>query len=359
MSAKPYYLSTLIFLPFSTYIHASNQLYSLICVDQEILSASPTTTVEQLRKKCAKTKDVMISVDKANTTPNVLSTETETAQEPEQKESLLLSRIQRERIAARNRSSLTPHKRNYILPVTYTSNINEEPYIDLVPDNIDGLSLENVEAKFQISLKTLLLDNIFINNDTLHFSFTGVSYWQIYNKDISSPFRETNYEPEIFWSAPISWRPFDVDATALVLGFNHQSNGQTGTLSRSWNRLYANFIWESENFVYSFKPWYRVPEDAKETPDDPEGDDNPDIEKYLGNFEFTTVYRRGDYEFTTMFRNNLRSENRGAFQIDWTFPLLKNVRGYVQYFNGYGENLIDYNARTQRIGFGFLLSDLL
>lgn len=362
MSFKTYCFSIFTFLLSSNNIHANNKLYSLACIDQEMLSATPTTTVEQLKERCAKTEDVMISVDTDDTRTTGMATEAETElaqEEPEQEKSLLLSRIQRERVAARNRSSLTPHKRNYILPVTYTSNINEEPYIDFAPDDVDGLRLEHVEAKFQISLKTMLLDNIFMNNDSLHFAFTGTSYWQIYNKDISSPFRETNYEPEIFWAAPINWRPFNVDATVLSLGFNHQSNGQTGTLSRSWNRLFANFIWESENFVYSFKPWYRVPEDAKDTPDDPEGDDNPDIEKYLGNFEFTTIYRYGDYEFTTMFRNNLRSENRGAFQLDWTFPLLRNVRGYVQYFNGYGENLIDYNARTQRIGFGFLLSDLL
>ena len=359
MSAAPYYLSILTFLLLSTHTHANNQRYSLACVEQEMLSSSPATTIEQLKEKCAEVDDVVTSKDTDDASLTEAAVELGPEHEPAQDKSLILSRMQRERVAAHNRSSLTPHNRNYILPVSYISNINEAPYEGIVSDNDGDLSLDHVEAKFQISLKTLLLDNIFTDNDALHFAFTGTSYWQVYNKDISSPFRETNYEPELFWSAPINWKPFNVDATALVLGFSHQSNGQAGTLSRSWNRLYANFIWEADNFVYSFKPWYRVPEDAKETPNDPRGDDNPDIEKYLGHFEFATAYRRGDYEFTAMLRNNLRSENRGAFQIDWTFPLLKNVRGYVQYFNGYGENLIDYNARTQRIGFGFLLSDLL
>jgi phospholipase A1 len=63
-----------------------------------------------------------------------------------------------------------------------------------------------------------------------------------------------------------------------------------------------------------------------------------------------------------MVRNNLRAHhNRGALQLDWAFPFsirkMEHFSGYIQYFNGYGETLLDYNKSSNRIGIGFALTD--
>ena len=60
-----------------------------------------------------------------------------------------------------------------------------------------------------------------------------------------------------------------------------------------------------------------------------------------------------------LVRDNLRKDNRGALQLNWTFPIWEttDVRGYVQYFTGYGESMIDYNASTNRFSIGFIMSE--
>jgi len=146
------------------------------------------------------------------------------------------------------------------------------------------------------------------------------------------------------------------------IGVEHQSNGRSRELSRSWNRIYTTVTWLVEDYAFRFKPWYRIPEDDKDDPTDTGGDDNPDIQKYMGYFEFTGIHNSDGNEFGFMIRNNVgsgASHSRGAVQLDYTFPLWGRVRGYAQFFNGYGNSLIDYNYNLTRVGVGILLSDIL
>lgn len=309
------------------------------CLLSTLQTAPPETTAAELRGRCQ-----TLVADDATAANG---------------ESLILQRREREKVAQTTRSILIPHNRNYILPVTYNRKPNSAPFADASANVLPEDDLDRFEAKFQVSLKFSLADNLFVRDDELFFGFTAKSFWQVYNTDISAPFRETNYEPELFWSTPIKWTPLGSDASLLTFGLSHESNGRGGTLSRSWNRIYASLALEKDNFVFALKPWYRIPESNKTDPMDASGDDNPDITRFLGRFEYTTLYRKGDQEFGLLLRNNLRSDNKGAIQLDWTFPLWRNIRGYAQYFNGYGESLIDYNARTERFGIGFLLTDLL
>jgi len=273
------------------------------------------------------------------------------------KESGVISkRIAKEREASQNRHMLTAHKQNYLLPVTYTSNLNLDAY-SFEQDSAE--ELKEVEAKLQLSIKTQLnSEDIYQKGDGLYFGFTLQSWWQVYADEISAPFRETNYQPELFYLTETNYHPFDGN-TGLMFGIEHQSNGRTQLLSRSWNRIYVNFLFEKENFALSFKPWWRIPEDEKINIGDSEGDDNPDIEDYMGNFELGLIYRDDEIEYTFKGRNNLKSDNRGAFELGVSFPIWGDLKGYVQYFNGYGESLIDYNNSQQRIGIGVLLTDAL
>ena len=284
--------------------------------------------------------------------------DTGAVEQGENQGSLVKERLERERRVQDNRSVLLAHKRNYILPLTYARDPNDDVFAEGSSDF--GQDLDNLEMQFQLSIKAALAEGVFTDYDAIYAGATVKAFWQAYNKDISSPFRETNYEPELFWVTPVPWTILGGDATLFALGLSHQSNGRSLPFSRSWERVYGSVIWERWRMVYHLRVWWRIPEDEKDDPSDPDGDDNPDIEDYLGNFELTAAYRNYDHEISVMLRNNLDSdENRGAIQLDWTFPLQRRFRGYVQYFNGYGESLIDYNADIERIGIGILLSDLL
>ncbi len=80
----------------------------------------------------------------------------------------------------------------------------------------------------------------------------------------------------------------------------------------------------------------------------------------MGNFELGGLYQHKEHNFNFLLRNSLNSnDNHGAIELGWTFPINDDVKGYIQWFNGYGESLIDYNSHTNSIGFGIQFSDWL
>ena len=241
---------------------------------------------------------------------------------------------------------ITPHKPNYILPVAY----NDKPNNAEVDVSRDG-ELDNNEVKFQFSMKFPIIDNFFNEKSSLQFAYTNLSFWQAYNDNVSNPFRETVHEPEVFLIFENDWKLLGFKNRIIQLGAVHQSNGRSGAQSRSWNRVYADFIFERGNYYLSFKPWYRIERSG--------ADDNPDIEKYMGHGEIRGAYAGGQHTLSVMLRNNFHSPNYGALEINWSFPMSRRAKWFIQYFNGYGESLIDYNARVNRIGIGIAFTDWL
>jgi phospholipase A1/A2 len=242
--------------------------------------------------------------------------------------------------------SLTAHRTSYILPYSYNGNADFEKY--RVFGDVD--KARNYEVKYQLSLKTPLWPQIGDSSVSLWMAFTIQSWWQAYASDISAPFRETNYEPEIFASMPVKGSLLGINFREVAVGLNHQSNGRSDPISRSWNRVTSRVVFDSGNLAGYARLWARIPESD-------EDDDNPNIERYLGQGEFALAYRWGEHTFAGILKNNLRSSNRSGLQLDWTYPLNKHLKGYVQGYVGYGENMIDAKQSAQRIGFGLMLAD--
>jgi phospholipase A1 len=248
------------------------------------------------------------------------------------------------------RYGINLYRPNYILFARWSDNPNEHPFTPLFPP--EDLTVDDVEARFQLSFKFRLWAT-----DDRRFgvwaAYTQQNQWQLYNDDKSKPFRETNYEPELMVSynpdldlgGGFHWRLFN-------FGLNHQSNGRTDVLSRSWDRVIATFGFERDNLVLLVRPWVRIAEND-------EDDDNPDIEDYLGYGDITGIYKWRGHSFTLMGRGN-PSTGKGAALLSWTSPpFLGPLRGYIQAFTGYGDSMIDYNWSQNAIGIGVALNDLL
>ncbi len=242
------------------------------------------------------------------------------------------------------------HRANYFLPLKYSSAPNEAPFDSAYPH--DGPRLKSVETEVQLSFKVKGMQGVFGNDDLdLWFGYTTTSFWQAYNSDYSAAFRETNYEPEMMWVLRTDYSLAGFRGRFVNFGLVHQSNGRSADLSRSWNRVYAQFGLERGNLALLVRPWIRVHENRG-------NDDNPDIEDYMGHGDLLAVYSKGRNAYSLLLRNNFKSpDNRGALKLNWSFPLVGRLKGYVQYFNGYGESLIDYNHRQQSLGLGVSLAE--
>ena len=98
--------------------------------------------------------------------------------------------------------------------------------------------------------------------------------------------------------------------------------------------------------------WWRFSEKARE-------DDNPDIENYIGRCELSIAYPFGKNVFNLKVRNNLNfNHNRGHVELNWIYPLGRDLRILLQASHGYGDSLIDYNYKQTIVGIGFTFLSL-
>lgn len=248
---------------------------------------------------------------------------------------------------------ILPYKPLYVLFGNFSTHVNSEPKsknpVNELPTSIP---YKPFELAFQLSFKTKILHNVLGNKlgGDVWGAYSQSSRWQLYNNKLSRPFRETNYQPEAFilFGTPYSIGSFK--GVYAGVGLNHESNGRSNPLSRSWNRVIFRFGWEVDKLQIVLKPWIRIAEDDGK-------DDNPDIQDYIGRAELTLNYDFGNHNFELATRHSLKdgSRNRGSARLDYSYRFYKNLKFHAQIFTGYGESLIDYNHNQTTFGAGLSL----
>ena len=257
--------------------------------------------------------------------------------------------------AATPRYDISLYAPNYFLFGRYTTDLNTAPFDPLVNGGLlePGTQLDSTEAAFQVSFKF----RVWTTDDRrwgVWAAYTQQSQWQLYNDsgNASRPFRETNYMPELILSHKPAVQWGDLQWNLFNLSFNHQSNGRSDTISRSWNRMIASFGVEQGNLGLIGRLWWRIPESS-------DTDDNPTISDYYGWGDLSAIYKWRGQSYSASIRGN-PGTGKGAGQLTWaSAPLFGPLRGYVKLFSGYGETLIDYNWNQTTIGFGVTLNDWL
>jgi phospholipase A1 len=307
------------------------------CIKEKVLAAPDTMTVGEIRIAC----------EKQENTFDLAAAEEEQNDAAEQREEIEKENVLRP-------FTLMAHRQNYILLAAHNfQGYDTEEFSEAFGG--EDFSFKNTEAQFQLSFKAPLAVDLFDKKIDIFAAYTARSFWQVYQTDISSPFRETNHQPEVWLEFHPEFEFFGFSTLPAALGAAHQSNGRSGNLSRSWNNVFADVGIQRGNFLVSIRPWVRIPESD-------ENDDNPDLTDYLGHGELRFAYKYNDNVFSLMSRNNLESGfSKGAVEVGWSFPIpyYPYMKGYIQYFSGYGESMIDYDRYVNRIGIGLLFTDIL
>lgn len=208
------------------------------------------------------------------------------------------------------------------------------------------ITRENSDVKFQISFRQRLTNSVLPFHSYLFLFYSQKTFWNVFEESL--PMHDNNYNPGIGWTRMIIEKDKVVGNVTLLI--EHESNGRDGVQSRSWNKLgvTANYFVNPTLMVHgkAFIPII-------------DGEYNKDILDYSGCvqlglqkipldkrwvFNLTVVKRRGwNLNFNTIaeFGVHLKEE--------------ANQYLFVQYYNGYGECLLDYNQYHSRIRVGLLI----
>ena len=234
----------------------------------------------------------------------------------------------------------------------------EPPLSDNDPMYFVAGGRDGYSARFQLSLKYRLFDqSAGLGQDRpwlagFYFGYTQNSLWDLSQQ--SKPFRDTSYRPSLFWK----WEHTD-DQTwidSVRLGVEHESNGGGGERSRSINIVFMRTDWRwryADDSHFEFTPkFYSYFEKS----------DNPDIARYRGNVDWRARYDSGHNWIGTAVAR-MGSAGYGSLLLDVSRRIrdlrFGPVGGYLhfQYFNGYGEDILDYNVRRRwqfRVGFAIV-----
>ncbi|RDU58010.1 phospholipase A [Helicobacter sp. MIT 99-5507] len=224
---------------------------------------------------------------------------------------------------------LSIHNENYFMPLYYSISDIRKPY-------------KPYEVKMQISAKVNLFDDILFGIG-LFFAYTQISFFQMYSGEISAPFRDSDYMPELTFYRALDWKLFGGEFYNIRFGYLHRSNGEEMfNRSRGIDRIVTELMYRNGNFRANIKGWFYV------------GYDPTNIRRYVGysDLKLGYIFLERNHIYLTihnLFHNYKNYKGSLLFEYKFNFNIISL---YLQYFQGYGDNIYQYNIKSKNIGIG-------
>lgn len=203
----------------------------------------------------------------------------------------------------------------------------------------------NSDVKFQISLSIRLTNATLPWNTYLYLFYTQLTFWNVFQN--SMPMRDMNFNPGIGWTKPFFSKDRYIGKMTLIV--EHESNGRDGDESRSWNRVaLAGSAVVTDWLMVHGKFWIPIID----------GMNNKDILRYAGlfrvGFTLTSSNKRWQGNLSLVKRKGNVFDWNTIAEVSWKVSEKANVNLFAQYYNGYGENLLDYNQFHSRLRVGLV-----
>ena len=204
----------------------------------------------------------------------------------------------------------------------------------------------NSDVKFQISFRQRLTKSVLPFHSYLYLSYSQKAMWNIFEESL--PFHDLNFNPGIGIQGPIFHKGRLVGNATIML--EHESNGRDGEASRSWNKVsFAGSAFVDRNLMVHAKTWIPIID----------GQQNKDILKYSGIFQvgaqFLSENKRWVADVTFVKRQGWDLNFNTIINVGFRIREKDNQFIMLHFYDGYGENMLDYNKYHMRLRLGLLI----
>ncbi len=232
--------------------------------------------------------------------------------------------------------------------------IDNRPYFTMFKDNyfLGGFPVNkqptdmNSDVKFQLSISQRITKSKLPFDTYLFIMYTQKAFWNVFQE--SMPMHDLNFNPGIGLAHLIIHENRYIGKAMLLL--EHESNGKDSIWSRSWNKITLGAsVLVNKNLELQLKTWIPIID----------SDNNRDILNYAGIFQFSADFMTTNRNFSAAAiitkRQGWNMNFNTVVELSYKFRKKENQYFFLQYYNGYAENLLDYNKFKSMLRLGFVI----